>query len=261
MKNIATTSQCPLCDSEHVEIRHDITEHYKYLKNNHALDGQEHTVCLDCGLDYFAAGQTERNNERFMAFAKTIVKDIAPWEIHEIREKYLITQDEANRIFHCGSPTQFSKWERGECAPTGTAALMLRVALEEPATMRKLAAKAGVMLRADDADAAPVSPYRMDRITPNDHRHMADTQVDIETYQEILERISGKGFAAQVQIKNTRALKGVTSYPPNGSLIYLQGDNSINKYIGDQFTDSEEPEIKPRIPKPWMISAMSRSRP
>lgn len=261
MKNIATTSQCPLCDSKHVEVRHDITEHYKYLKINHALDGQEHTVCLDCGLDYFATGQTERNNERFMAFAKTIVKDIAPWEIHEIREKYLITQEEANRIFHCGSPTQFSKWERGECAPTGTAALALRMALEDPATMRKFAAKAGVTLRANDADTAPESPYRMDRITPHAHRHMADIQGVIASYREILEHISGKGFAAQVQVKNTRTVKSATSYPPNASLIYLQGDNSVNEYIGDQFTASEELETMSSLPKAWMINAMNVSRP
>ncbi len=139
--------KCPLCESERVEVRRDITESYRYLKKIHPLSGQEHTVCLDCGLDYFADGQIERNNQRFKDFTKTIVKDISPWEIHEIREKYLITQEDANRIFNCGSPTQFSKWERGECAPTGTAALTLRLALEDPETMRKLAARAGIKLQ------------------------------------------------------------------------------------------------------------------
>lgn len=149
--------KCPLCDSERIDVRHDLTESYRYLKKIHPLSDQEHTVCLDCGLDYFADGQIERNNQRFKDFAKTIVKDISPWEIHEIREKYLITQEDANRIFNCGSPTQFSKWERGECAPTGTAAIALRLALEEPETMRKLAARAGIQLQIEKekSTAAP----------------------------------------------------------------------------------------------------------
>ncbi|PIX96873.1 MAG: hypothetical protein COZ24_08215 [Hydrogenophilales bacterium CG_4_10_14_3_um_filter_63_21] len=167
MKNIATIDQCPLCDSKHVEVRHDITEHYQYLKKDHELDGQEHTVCLDCEFDYFAAGQTKRNNERFMAFARTLVKDIAPWEIHEIREKYLITQEEANRIFNCGSPTQFSKWERGECAPTGTAALLLRMALKDADVMRKLAAQAGVEIDIqDEKKATAVESLQTNTLNP-----------------------------------------------------------------------------------------------
>jgi putative zinc finger/helix-turn-helix YgiT family protein len=127
------------------------------LKVEHVLESQEHTVCCDCGTSFYQTGQVERNNQRFMAFAKAIVKHIAPWEILEIREKYALSQEQANRIFQCG-PTQFSKWERGEVAPTGTAALALREALDNPAFIKKLADRAGERV---DIPYATESPSRV----------------------------------------------------------------------------------------------------
>ncbi len=146
MSKVSHTVRCPLCDSSRVEVHRDLETTYRYLKKNHVLQGQEHTVCLDCEGSFFAAGQLERNRELFFAFEKQIVKDIAPREVRELREKYLITQEEATRIFHCGSPTAFSKWERGDTAPTGPTALLLRLALEDVATMQKLADRAGVKI-------------------------------------------------------------------------------------------------------------------
>jgi putative zinc finger/helix-turn-helix YgiT family protein len=139
-----TLQQCPLCDSKRVEVRYDHSQRYKYLGIVRVCEGLEHAVCLDCELDFFLPGQIDRNNERFLVFAKRLVKHIAPWEILAIREKYDISQEQANRIFQCGSTTQFSKWERGEVAPTGTAAIALREALDNPDFMRRMASKAGI---------------------------------------------------------------------------------------------------------------------
>lgn len=142
MKKIINLEQCPICDSPRVDIRHDRSMRYRYLKKDHVLEGQEHTVCQDCGLSFYQPGQIDRNNQRFAAFEKSIVKGISPNEIRSLREEYLMTQDQAARIFDCGK-TAFSKWERGEVAPTGPTALLLRMALENPGFMKSLADKAG----------------------------------------------------------------------------------------------------------------------
>lgn len=165
MSKVSHTVRCPLCDSSRVEVRRDLETTYRYLNQNHILQGQEHTVCLDCEGSFFAEGQLERNRERFFAFEKQIVKDIAPREVRELRERYLITQEEATRIFHCGSPTAFSKWERGDTAPTGPTALLLRLALEDVATMQKLADRAGVKIDIPAAKASVSKPVTSS--TPN----------------------------------------------------------------------------------------------
>lgn len=143
---------CPVCDSQQIEVRYDRNVRYHYLKKDHVLEGQEHTVCLDCGLSFYQSGQIDRNNERFATFEKSIVKGISPNEIRTLREKYLITQAQATRIFNCGE-TAFSKWERGEVAPTGPTALLLKMALEHPEYMKSLADNAGEAV--DIQDAAP----------------------------------------------------------------------------------------------------------
>jgi len=131
-----------MCDAP-AEVRRDRTTRFRYLRQEHVLEGQEHTVCLACGTSFFQPGQIERNNQRFRKFAAGLVKHIAPWDIVALREKYMLSQEQAGRIFQCGSATQFSKWERGEVAPTGTAALALQEALENPEFMRRLASRAG----------------------------------------------------------------------------------------------------------------------
>ncbi len=142
MSHKAKIELCPLCDSKSTEVLHDQSIKYRYLKKVHVLDGQEHTVCKDCGCSFFGKGQIERNNVRFLEFEKSIVKDISPRNVLELREKYQLSQEQATRIFNCGA-TAFSKWERGEVAPTGTAALMLQLALEDSYVMKILAEKAG----------------------------------------------------------------------------------------------------------------------
>ncbi len=147
---------CPLCGGT-LEARHDRQITYRYLGKPHVLKDQEHTVCTGCGTSFSMEGQIARNKEKFLAWAKAFVKHIAPWEILGLREKYDLSQAQANQIFHCG-PTQFSKWERGEVAPTGTAALALLEALESPEYMKKLARRAGVTIHiASEAKPTPAA--------------------------------------------------------------------------------------------------------
>ena len=155
-KKLIPDEVCPLCGGT-LEARHDRQTTYRYLGKQHVLKDQEHTVCTGCGTSFSMEGQIARNKEKFLAWADTFIKHIAPWEILELREKYDLSQAQANQIFHCG-PTQFSKWERGEVAPTGTAALALLEALENPEYMKKLARRAGVTIHiASEAKPTPVA--------------------------------------------------------------------------------------------------------
>lgn len=142
---------CPLCDSHAIETRFDLSKKYKYLGVTHVLDGLEHSVCTECGCDFFAEGQIERNNSRFFELEKRVVKAISPREIRQIREEYLLSQEDAEKAFNCGAG-MFSKWERGTSAPTGTAALTLIRALEDVAFMKWLADRAGITIHANDTE-------------------------------------------------------------------------------------------------------------
>lgn len=81
-----------------------------------------------------------RNKAKIDAYQRSIV-GLMPQDILALREKYMISQQQAAAIFQCGK-TQFSKWERGEHAPTGPTAILLRKALENQELMRELAADA-----------------------------------------------------------------------------------------------------------------------
>lgn len=142
--NASRLRPCPLCNSTCLEVRYDLETTYRYLEKNHVLRGQEHTVCLDCEGSFFADGQLQRNRERFFELERTIVKDIAPREVRDVREKYLITREQATRIFNCSSAVEFSTWETGLVAPPGPAALLLRLALEDSLFIERLAARVGV---------------------------------------------------------------------------------------------------------------------
>ncbi|MFA6312622.1 MAG: type II TA system antitoxin MqsA family protein [Sterolibacterium sp.] len=144
-----------MCDSLQIKIRDDRTAKFSYLKRQHVLNGQEDTVCLACGTGFYQPGQIERNNQRFARFSASLIKHIAPWEILALRETYLISQQQAAKIFRCGK-TQFSKWERGEVAPTGTASLALREALENQKYMEKLAHQAGVKINTPKTSPADI---------------------------------------------------------------------------------------------------------
>lgn len=146
MTNRETTEPCPICDSRNTEIRFDRERQIKYLRRNHVIDGLEHTVCLECGCSFNAHGQIERNNQRFFEFEKSILDGIiAPRKIVELRQTYNLTQEQAKNIFK-STGNLFSKWERGESAPSSAVSNLLEAALEDKVIMDRLARRAGVSL-------------------------------------------------------------------------------------------------------------------
>lgn len=143
MTHAKNHEHCPLCNSDRTEIRHDRSHRFRYLKKDWILEGLEHTVCLECGASFNAPGQIARNNARFTEFEAATVKGISPRDIAALREKYMVSQEDAAKIFHAGK-TAFSKWERGEVAPTGPTAVLLRLALNNASVMQQLAEEAKV---------------------------------------------------------------------------------------------------------------------
>lgn len=143
---------CPLCGSESLEIRHDKTRQIKYLKKPHTLEGLEHTVCLECGCSFNVKGQTERNNARFLEFETKLLNGIiSPRQIIELRQKYNLTQEMAKQIFK-STGNLFSKWERGESAPSSAVSNILLAALEDPTIMGRLAQRANVSIAEEKAE-------------------------------------------------------------------------------------------------------------
>lgn len=148
MTNRETTEPCPICDSQNTEVRFDRERHIKYLRRNHVIEGLEHTVCLECACSFNARGQIERNNQRFFEFEKLLLDGIiAPRKIVELRQTYNLTQEQAKNIFKT-TGNLFSKWERGESAPSSAVSNLLEAALEDPLIMERFALRAGVRLAA-----------------------------------------------------------------------------------------------------------------
>lgn len=142
MDQVKKTEACPLCDGHRLEVRRDLATKFRYLGKDVVLDGQEHTVCADCGFSFLDDGQTERNNELFYALEAKVVKGIAPRKVLELRQKYGLTQAQAVKIFKVPKRS-FSKWERGEVAPAAGIANTLLLALKYPDYMRIMADEVG----------------------------------------------------------------------------------------------------------------------
>lgn len=170
MKNRPSAETCPLCGSSNTEVRFDRVRKFKYLKRILVLNGLEQTVCLDCGCSFNADGQTKRNNERFFEFEKSVLGGIiAPRKIVELRQKYNLTQEEAKKIFKT-TGNLFSKWERGESAPSSAVSNLLETALEDPVIMERFARRVGIKLpdnRLHDTKTAIASSAWVDMPFPH----------------------------------------------------------------------------------------------
>lgn len=149
MKPKKLKTPCPLCNQHTLVEVADIEHLFRYLKKEYAVKGLERTLCQSCGSSFQTPSQSLANKEAIECFTRKLVGELGPREILALREKYSITQADATKIFQCG-PKNFSKWERGEVAPTGATALLLKAALELPKLMKHLAAKAGIEIHSSD---------------------------------------------------------------------------------------------------------------
>jgi HTH-type transcriptional regulator/antitoxin MqsA len=136
---------CPLCGSQKFYERDDHAYSFKQGRKTHIVDHLKHHACDDCDFSIFTPQQQDFNNQRVQDFQACLEDFISPAQVLALREKYLITQTDANKIFG-GGPTAFSKYERGVTSPSaGIARQMLR-ALESEDFMYQLADNCGVKL-------------------------------------------------------------------------------------------------------------------
>lgn len=147
LKKIKTP--CPLCNHNTLVEVADLEHRFKYLKKEHAVKALKRTLCQTCGSSFQTPSQSLANKDAIESFTRELVGELGPREILALRERYSISQADATKIFQCG-PKNFSKWERGEVAPTGATALLLKAALELPKLMQHLAAKAGIEIYSSD---------------------------------------------------------------------------------------------------------------
>jgi HTH-type transcriptional regulator/antitoxin MqsA len=103
---------CPLCESQKFHERDDHAFSFKQGRKTHIVDHLKHHACDDCGFSIFTPEQQDFNNQRVKDFQASLEDFVSPSQVLELREKYLITQTDANKIFG-GGPTAFSKYERG----------------------------------------------------------------------------------------------------------------------------------------------------
>lgn len=151
MKPKKIKATCPFCNQNTLVEVADFEHRFKYLKKEHVVKALERTLCDSCGSSFQTPAQSIANKEAIECFTTKLVGELGPREILALREKYAISQADATKIFQCG-PKNFSKWERGEVAPTGATALLLKAALELPKLMKHLAARAGVEIHTTDSD-------------------------------------------------------------------------------------------------------------
>lgn len=137
------TEDCPICHVGKCVPHNDGEKVLRHKGKDRRLTGLHYSICNHCGTQGMTEDQAEENRRLITAFEDGLKDYISPANIRAIRQKYRISQVEAAAIFGCGT-AYFSKWERGEVAPSGSCAVLLKAALRNEATMLDLAKQAGV---------------------------------------------------------------------------------------------------------------------
>jgi len=137
--------QCPICDSGEWQPKSDDVYTFRHGRRTHQVAGLHHAICNKCGTRGYLHGQRKANQLLVKKYQETLLGYVSPSDVLAVRERYLLTQTQANKIFGGGSQG-FSKWERGITSPAGTTARLIKLALKYPEVMRALANESGVEL-------------------------------------------------------------------------------------------------------------------
>lgn len=129
---------CPVCGEKSLLEVLDYKYSFRHGRKEHVVDGLAKSECSECGASMFMPEQLDKNNEKVKLFQSSLKDFISATKILELREKYKITQSQANIIFG-GGPTAFSKYERGLASPTAGNARLMLAALKNPKFMASLA--------------------------------------------------------------------------------------------------------------------------
>lgn len=144
MRN-AECHECAVCGSNRVREA-TFTEKLKCGRRSLVVGPLHRFECDECGAVFEDELQNRQNQIAFDAARDSRPEFITPGDVARLRSKYDLTQEEGVKIFG-GGPKTFSKWERGVSRPATPTAKLLRLALENPDVMFRLARMAGIELR------------------------------------------------------------------------------------------------------------------
>lgn len=136
---------CPFCKEGKLIPHSDGSRQFMHKNKERRQDNLHYCICNHCGTRGITEDQADENKRLIAAFEESLRDYISKRNIRRIRDKYRISQAEAGEIFGCGK-SYFSKWETGESAPTGSAAVLLKSALKHTEVMQRLADDAGVVI-------------------------------------------------------------------------------------------------------------------
>lgn len=143
--------KCPICGKGMWVPHSDGVFRFRYGRKEHQVGGQHYAQCDDrvCRARGYLPGQRDANRVTIREYQAQLPGYISPSDVLAVREKYLLTQKAASLIFG-GGVRSFSKWERGETAPAGPTARLIRFALKYPDVMKDLAAEVGIKVTIDN---------------------------------------------------------------------------------------------------------------
>lgn len=175
---------CPACRKGHL---HERARERVFHPHGQALTVSLLTsTCDQCGADATSASQHDENLRRLAARKSHYGELLMGEEIHALRRRYGLTQQQASRIFGKGK-IAFSRYESETTYPDESTTRLLALAIAKPETLKWLADKSGievplwhercedeqrVKLRVFTGSKAPSTKQRLDFLTPNDGPHV-----------------------------------------------------------------------------------------
>ena len=145
MNNLFTPETCPVCGKGTWNPQADGSYKFRHGRRSHIVSGQHYAVCDQCGTRGYLPKQRDANQKLVLEYKKSLPGYISPSDVLALREKYILTQEQAALIFG-GGKQGFSKWECGKAAPAGPTARLIKLALNSADVMATLAVEAGVKL-------------------------------------------------------------------------------------------------------------------
>lgn len=188
MNNIFASESCPICELGKWQPKSDDVHLIRHGRKTYRVTGLHYAICNKCGTRGYLPGQRKANRLLVQKFQETLPWYVSPSDVLAVREKYRLTQKQANEIFGGGSQG-FSKWERGIASPAGPTARLIKTALKYPEVMRTLAKESGVELTEqivsrDASQVFVVNVKSMGKMTSNCDDNSANNGSTIEVEQD-----------------------------------------------------------------------------
>jgi HTH-type transcriptional regulator/antitoxin MqsA len=114
--------------------------------------------CRDCGELYYLPGQMREIQRAAAEQVRVFDGLLPPSEILAFRERYGLSQAALEQLIHAG-PKTVGRWERGTVCQSGSADTLLRLLIDNPTLVAKLAKERGVPIRGAVPAAATTARF------------------------------------------------------------------------------------------------------